>query len=155
MPLPFPEPSEKPAEPPGKDAKPPKSADGRLLQPTPVSRDLLVVITEQATQKTILHRLEIAPQRPARYIRPRVRYDLEKERIEIRVRPVADLAIPAGGVRVECEFVEPLMPDAENRLAGVVEAPTFEANLYAEVPSGSGRRMTLYLHVDGVPRAFV
>jgi len=155
VPLPFPEPPEKAPEPPEKDAEPQKSAGGLLLQPTPVSRNLLVVITQQPTQKTILHRLGIVPQRPVRYIRPRVGYDLEKERVEIRVRPVVEAAIPAGGVRVECELVEPLMPDAENRLAGVVESPAFEANLYAEVPSGSDRRMTLHLHVDGFPRAFV
>lgn len=147
--LPFPEPPEEEAA--AKDG----DAGAESPMPTAIAANLLMVLTDRATQQTTIKRLEVAPQRPARYVRPQVGYNLEQERVEIRVTPVDKGAVPPEGIEIKAEFVTALTSDAESRLEGTIEAPSFAASLYAEVPEGADREATVYLHVDEFPRAFV
>ena len=55
--------------------------------------------------------------------------------------------------RSVAEFAEPLPPGTEARLFGLLKPPSYEVNLYAEVPVDSNA-MTLRLTIDDYPRAF-
>jgi hypothetical protein len=130
--------------PPPKSDKPP---------PTPLAHGLLVVITDQADQRQTFRWLQIAPQRPQRYIRPQVRYRAARERIEIRVAAVDRALLPADGVRIHGDILEPLPLDAERQLDAVLQPGGPDAELHVEVPAAAGRIVALRLTVDGYPRA--
>jgi hypothetical protein len=164
--LPGGQPVEIPFPPPPKPLPPPKP--GAAVPPPPVveavpasRRDvplpygLLLVVSDPAEKQKTLKRIEITPQRPSRFLRPKVSYSPARQRIEIQVTPLERSLLPADGVQVHCEIADPLPADAEVRLDGELKAPAYEANLYAEVQSALGRVVPVRLHVDGYPRAFV
>jgi hypothetical protein len=138
------------------DKKPaPKPAAKPALPPVPIRHGILMVITEPKLKQKTIKRIDYSPQHPRRYIRPRVDYNAQKERIEITVVPNDRSLLPTGGVRVRCEFADPLAPDVDAQLDGEVKEPRYSANLYADVPLSGNRVVTLSLTVDGYPRAFV
>jgi hypothetical protein len=114
------------------------------------------VVTDRETQRRSIKPVRIRPQRPRRFLQPRVSYDSNRERVLIRVTPEAPARMPPGPpVRVRAEFQEPLEPDAERRLEGELAAGAESVELYAEVASLARRTVTLQLHIDGYPRAFL
>jgi len=121
--------------------------------PVPLASGLVAIITDLADQRQTFRHLAIAPQRPQRYIRPQVRYRAARERIEIVVAAQDPLLLPADGVRIRAEIVEPIPADAERQLETVLKSPATEAELFAEVPAGPGKFVTLRLTVDDYPRA--
>ena len=122
--------------------------------PTPLDHGLLLVITDTKDQRQIFKHLAATPQRPPRFVRPRVRYSAARERIEVTVAAVEPSLLPPGGVRISGEIVEILPVDAERQLDGTLTAAQ-PAELFVEVPSAAGRVATLRLAVDGYPRAFL
>jgi len=121
--------------------------------PVPLAHGLMLVVTDQADQRQTFKWLQIAPQRPQRYIRPQVRYRAGRERIEIKVTAVDPELLPADGVKLQGDILEPLPPDAERQLDAVLKPGDAEAEMYVEVPAAAGRVVTLRLTVDGYPRA--
>jgi hypothetical protein len=158
--LPFPKPAdEEPALPADEGAAKAEgavpAANESAKPAISIVHGLLVVITEEQSQLKTIRRIELAPQRPRRYVRPRVGYDPRRERIVIRVVPQDAALIPPGGVKIRGELLGDVPPAVEARLDGHLKAPDFEADLFAGVPAEVGRVLTLRLDVDGYPRAFI
>lgn len=151
-PMPTPSPMNGNGAPMGDEKKaesPPQS------QTVPIPNDLLLVLTDSATGRKILKRLQIAPQRPRRYLNARVGYNLDQERIEVQVQMKDRLAFSPNGVRITGELAEGLEPGWTAQLAGRLNGPNDVARLFVNVPEAQGRVVTLRLHADGYPRAFV
>jgi hypothetical protein len=58
-------------------------------------------------------------------------------------------------VNVECDLATDVDALASGKLRDVLSAPNFMAKLFVNVATGPPRDITLYLHVDDYPRAFV
>jgi hypothetical protein len=137
---------------------PAPSETSKTLTTTPGHRvvdSLLVVVTEPEKQQHTLTRLELAPQKPTRFLRPRVGYNLTRQRLEIEVLPQDRNLLPPEGVQVRAEFSPPLSGEGERRTDTVVTAPIFRGEMFADIPAQAEKTVTLYLHVDDYPRAFI
>ncbi len=143
--LPFPMPAGE------KQEEPPKTPPPRI----DLSHGLLVVVTDRQSQLKTIERVEIDPQRPRRYVEPRVSYSVDHELLQIRVVPRDKGLLPAGGVKVHADFAKPLPAGTQAQLDGEINEPDYAANLFAEVPAVLGKKLTLRLTVDGYPREFV
>lgn len=141
--IPFPKPAE---EPPAKLDKP---------LPPVAPHGMIVVVNDPKSGRSMVKRIEVAPQRPRRFLRPQVRYNADRERIEVTVVPIDRSQIPPEGVKVRAEIVEPLPIDAERELEGDVVSPNFEARLFVAVDSQSEKFLTMQISVDDYPRAFI
>jgi hypothetical protein len=144
-PIPFPPPPAD-APPPAEGAPPPELPrfdDGALL-----------LVTELASGRVSVHPIGVAPQRPRRFVSPRVRYNAIEERIEITVTADDPAAMPETPVRVACQVVEPLPPGTQARLSDELRAPNYMASLWIDAPLDPARLLTLTLSVDDYPRAF-
>ena len=155
-PIAFPKPPDEP--PPAKPA-PKEAAGGEAAKPAansaPAVQELLLVVADRKTQQRTIRRIQFEPQRPRRFVQARVGYDLQEQRVRIRVAAPNPAVLPPGVLKVRAEFVEPLEEAAERRLEGELRAPDFATDLYAEIESAPQRIATVQLHVDGYPRAFV
>ncbi|MCO6456238.1 MAG: carboxypeptidase regulatory-like domain-containing protein, partial [Pirellulaceae bacterium] len=120
-----------------------------------VNQGLLVVIRDRQTGESTLRRLDFAPQRPRRYVRVEVGYNLNAEQLHVTVTGQSPDLLPADGVKVRAEIVEPLPQTVQARLEGELKAPDYQAVLYANIPAVPRRTVTLRVHVDDYPRAFV
>ncbi len=149
MPMPAPAPMNGDAAP--MEEKPPENAP----QTVPIPHDLLMIVTDAASGRKILKRIQLAPQRPRRYLRAQVGYNLDRERIEIQVEMQDPDSFSPNGVRIAAELAEGLQPGWTAQLAGRLNTPNDVARLFVNVPELAGRVVTLRLHADGYPRAFV
>jgi hypothetical protein len=139
----------------GSNGAAPPAAPAAAPPPPQLDLGLLLVITDTADGSQIFKRLSIAPQRPQRYVVPRVRYSRARERIEIQVSPVDDSLLPPDGVRLSAELAETIAPDAERQLAALLRPGDPPAEMFVEVPAAAGRVANLRISVDGFPRAFL
>jgi hypothetical protein len=168
VPLPFPVPDEKKAAEPAKPqakltatasaapASKAATADEPPAPPRPVlDRGFLVVVTDRETQLKTITRIDIEPQRPRRYVRPQVGYNLDRETLQIRVVPQDKALLPPDGVHVHADIATPLPPGTQAQLDADVKAPDYVANLFCELPADAAKVVTVRLTVDGYPRAFV
>jgi hypothetical protein len=114
---------------------------------------MVVVITDVESKQQTFRQLDIAPQRPQRYIKPQVRYRAARERIEIRVTAQDPALLPEGGVRIHGEVAESLPPEAERQLDAVLNSRQPVAEMFVEVPAAADEVVTLQLTVDDYPRA--
>ncbi len=164
VPLPFPKAGaaagpekEKPAAEKPKEgaaeAKPPEAAAAAPLQS--VDHGLLVVVTDLQTGLKTVHWLDVAPQRPRRYVQPKVSYNVERGTVEVLVRAADKSLVPAGSISVHAELSPRPREGAQSQLDGKLTAPDYEALLSAETTAEPGTLLTLWLTVDGYPRAFV
>jgi hypothetical protein len=120
----------------------------------PADHGLVLVVSDQQTKlKTVLW-LDVAPQRPRRYVHPEVGYNLDRGILEIRIRPQDKSLVPPDGVAVHAELSPKLPAGAQSELDGRVEAPDYEARLSAEIAPETGKTVTVRLTIDGYPRAF-
>ncbi|MFO0818868.1 MAG: hypothetical protein U1A77_13055 [Pirellulales bacterium] len=119
-----------------------------------VRHGLLMVIRDLESGAVSARRIQFRPQRPRRYLIAEAEYDAIAERLSIRVRPRDPRLTPDRGYRVSAEFPETLPPGTEAQLEGVVNAPGYEATLYAAIPTEVQRMVTVHLRVDDYPRAF-
>ena len=113
--LPFPPPKEEkkpeePPPPPGGDEAAPADAAKAAPPPlpplkTPLEHGLVAVISDHQTHLTTVRWLDIAPQRPRRYVHPQVAYDFDAGRLRIRVQPQDKSLLPPGTVHVHAELV--------------------------------------------------
>ena len=122
---------------------------------TSIRHGMLLVVRRRDTGETLLRRIDFRPERPRRYVRPKVGYDVASERIVVDVVPRDRAAVPPEGIDVTCEFPEPLARGTEAQLQGRIQPPDYQARLYVEAPASESRVQTLYLTIDGYPRAFV
>lgn len=144
-PIPFP--------PPPADAPPP--AEGAAPPPLPrFDHGALLLVTELANGRVSVHPIVVAPQRPRRFVRPRVRYNAVTERVEITVTADDPAAMPEKPVRVACQVAEPLPPGTQARLSDELSAPNYTASMWIAAPLDPARVLTLTLSVDDYPRAF-
>lgn len=166
VPLPFPAPPPAEAPPPAADAKaaPPKEEAEAKDEPTgvagfdqltPLPNGLLCIITDRGSGRKTVRPIRFAPQRPRRYVRADVAYNRREERIEIRVGMQNPSLFPPDGVTVRAELAEGSFEGTEAILEGRIEQPDGEAHLRIGVPEEFGRTVTLHLHVDEYPRAFI
>jgi hypothetical protein len=130
-------------------------ADAEAKPAVSVRHGMVVVVRARDTGDAYLRRIDFRPERPRRYVRPQVGYNPDLERIEIRVRPLDRNAFPAGPVEVRADFPEPLPQGTVAQLRGTIQAPDYEARLFIEAPASDSRVQTVYLDVDGYPRAFI
>jgi hypothetical protein len=159
VPIPFPKSSPGSTEAPSEATRPNKDSEGTFtgnaINTAVVPNGMLFIVTDKKTQQSTVKKVVISPQRPRRFLRPIVRYNSEQERIEVTIEPIDRDSIPASGIKVSASFAESLAANAARELEGEIRAPQFQANLFAEVDSQAERMVTLYLHVDGYPRAFM
>lgn len=142
VPVPFP------------DMKAAEGEDAAGLLPAAVPRDLLMIIASRTSGTTTLHRLQLAPQRPRRYVRTIVTYDPLDERLHMRVMPTEGRLLPAGGVEVRARFEVPLQAGTQNKLAGKIMGAEDEVRMYADLARAEVPQR-LYIDIDGYPRAFI
>ena len=121
----------------------------------PLAHGLVAVINDRQTHLTTVRWLDIAPQRPRRYVHPHVAYDFDAGRLRIRVQAQDKSLLPPGTVHVHAELIPAPPAGTQTRLDGDLTAPAFEANLYADVVPDPGKTLTVRIAVDGYPRAFV
>lgn len=160
--IPFPVPGKAPPSPEPKPAGA-AAAEGAPMPPaatgpplgTPVERGFLLVLSDLETSQKTFHQLDIMPQRPSRYVHPRVGYSQERGRIEILVQAQEVSLLPPDGAKVSVQLEEPLSTDAEARTDGLLSSSSPQAEMYIEVASEPGKVVTLLLDVDSFPRAFV
>ena len=110
---------------------------------------------EQDARQTFFKQIRVVPQRPRRYVQPRVGYNARLERIEVSVTARDDALLPADPVEVVCEVAGELAAGTQGKLRDTLHATKPQANLFVNVPATPSQQVTLYLHVDDYPRAFV
>lgn len=146
IPIPWvpPAPGPPPAAPPaGTPSPPPGTACGR---------DLLLVLHDTAAGTMEVVPVGISPQRPQRYLAPRVLYDTRTRRVTLRLEPVEALAAPNGAVPVRVHLGG--TPASEPTVAANISART-GGEVAATVPPELVDPVLLFVEVDGWPRAFV
>jgi hypothetical protein len=167
--LPFPPPPKTPGEKkPDEPAPPPANGDegatpgdAKAAPPplpplkTPLEHGLVAMISDHQTHLTTVRWIDIAPQRPRRYVHPQVAYDFDAGRLRIRVQPQDKTLLPPGTVHVHADLLPAPPAGTQTRLDGDLTAPDFEANLYADIVPDPGKTLTVRISVDGYPRAFV
>ena len=121
----------------------------------PLEHGLVAVINDPQTHLTTIRWIDIAPQRPRRYVQPKVAYDFDAGRLRIRVQPQDKSLLPPGKVHVHADLVPPPPAGTQTRLDGEMTAPDYEAELYADIIPDPGKTLTLRISIDGYPRAFV
>lgn len=120
-----------------------------------VTSGLVFVIRDLDRNRSVVKQVEIAPQRPRRYLVPQVSYDRLRQRVEVIVRPKDPRWLPPKGSRVHWDIGNQVPPDTSMQLEAEVKPPNFEARLFANVPPDPRRYVTVALNVDGYPRAFL
>jgi len=150
IPIMFPDPPE------AKDAPKPDPAAPVVETRPSVASGMVLVITDEANKQRIIKRIELQPQRPSRYIKPKVSYNLNEGRIEIALEPKDDkLRLPPGGSKVVWDTTGQIPDGANVGVEGNIMGPDFGAQLYAEIGPDDDRIVTVNLTVDGCPRAFI
>ena len=134
-----------------------KNAKAESLPTGPqLNHGLIVEVSDPKDPTQVSYRqFDIVAQRPRRYVRPQVAYNSRLERIEITVRPRSASILPDKPVRVACKISGGLDSAAEGKLEDVISAPNYEAKLFVYEPAQPPRDVTLYVDVDGYPRAFI
>lgn len=156
---------QRPLPPPGAASPPDAASEPEPEEPPPAAGErpplpdfrygAVMVVTDHETHEAVFIPIAVETQRPMRYIRPVVRYDLQRERVEIIVRGESAGVMPPEGSTVSADFVEPLDVTATALLEGVLQGPQYTSRLFADVPTAPGKVVHLRLHVDGFPRAFL
>ncbi|MDG2468071.1 MAG: hypothetical protein P8M80_02220, partial [Pirellulaceae bacterium] len=120
-----------------------------------VRHGLLAVLTDSVSLKSQIWRFDFMPQKPNRFLEVVADYDAARERVGIRVWSPRAHAIPGDGHEVVCEFKSPLPLSAQSLLRGRVTKDKRQLELFADVATSVDRVETVYMHVDGYPRAFI
>ena len=141
--------AEKPKEPGGEPKPPEAAAAGASLQS--LDHGLLVVVTDLQTQLKTVRWLDVAPQRPRRYVHPKVSFNVERGTVEVLVRAADKSLVPEGGMSVHAELSPLPNKGAQSQLDGRLIAPDYEATLSAETTAEPGTPLTLWLTVNGYP----
>ena len=124
-------------------------------QSSSLSQEFVLVITDRKTGQSLIQPVVVTPQRPRRFLRPLVRYNADRERIEVTVVPIDNALLPPQGVKVRMHLLEPLPDDASRELEAEIGSPDFEARMFADVAARPEKSVTLQLSVDDYPRAFI
>jgi Carboxypeptidase regulatory-like domain len=119
-----------------------------------VPQGVIVMMTDRGSGQSLFRSLAIEPQRPRRFVRPDVRYNSDRERIEVTIVPIDRALIPPQGVKIRANLIEAIPEDAARELEADLTAPSFVARMFVEVSPGAEKIVTLQLSVDDYPRAF-
>jgi hypothetical protein len=150
-----------PFPPPGKAAKPegaPKPDEAAKPaagppEPPALSPVLAVVITDHASNRQAVRKVDILTQRPARYLRAAAEYDPLRRRVEFVFRPMKPSALPADGVRI---VAEPDVQETQDlyHADALLRQGAEETLLHVEVPRDMTEIYPIIVQVDGFARAF-
>ncbi|MCH8829787.1 MAG: hypothetical protein IID45_09440, partial [Planctomycetes bacterium] len=120
-----------------------------------VQNGFVLVIRDVKTKGTFFRRIAFAPQRPRRFLRPKLSYDRTRRVIDVRFVPFDSASLP----------LEPIKIAAELRPTGVANDPVLaeaqisrdnpHASLSLPIPAQNDRIVEVWIHVDGFPRAFI
>ncbi|MEI8019537.1 MAG: carboxypeptidase-like regulatory domain-containing protein [Schlesneria sp.] len=119
-----------------------------------VPQGVILMMTDRSSGQSLFRSIAIEPQRPRRFLSARVQYNADRERIEVTIVPIDRGLIPPQGVKIRANLIEAIPEDAARELEADLAAPSFEARMFVEVPTGPEKIVTLQLSVDDYPRAF-
>eukprot|EP00913_Durusdinium_trenchii_P028470 g26698.t1 len=120
-----------------------------------VRNGFVLVVRDPKTNGTFFRRIAFAPQRPRRFLQPKVAYDIKRRVIDIRVAPYDTAALPPEPVKVTAELrptgiaTEPILAEAE------VSRDEPNQSLSLSIPPRNDRIVEVWIHVDGFPRGFI
>jgi hypothetical protein len=114
-----------------------------------------MIIRNVDSGEVTIRRLEIAPQRPRRYLDAVASYDASTDRIQVDVTAANEAAIPPDGVRVKLRIVEGVSAQQEKRLEAELKPPGYSAQLYAFLQPTAPQMVTAVVDADDFPRAFI
>ncbi|TWU23446.1 hypothetical protein Pla52o_29820 [Novipirellula galeiformis] len=144
------------------DAVPSDSAEPTDAEPTDaeapaisITHGLLVVIRDAATGTTAILPIQCSPQRPRRYVQPRVRYDAAVGKLVIDVEAVKGFVVPAEGIPIQARLSDDAEPGVNLTLAGRLHANETNLRLSADIPTNDDTQLLVELDVDQFPRAFL
>lgn len=120
----------------------------------PLDHGLLLAATDPASGRVVLRQVTVRPQHPSRYLEPEVRFDPRSKRLLIGVSAIDPALLPEEGCQVTCHFADRLDASAARRLSGVVTSNQ-PAAMFAELVESQAWPLTLYMNIDGYPRAFI
>lgn len=139
--------------PPETDKTPPTGKDEALAGIAELPFGALFVITEPTTGKKMVKHLEFAPQRPRRYVAPRVDYQPDSQTIDVAVSRRENAVTPAE-IKVHCEFGGLEWNESPPRTAtGKMAQGQNEIRFSFPVPNHV-QKMPLAIAIDDYPRAF-
>jgi hypothetical protein len=113
------------------------------------------MIRDVESGELTVRRLQIAPQRPPRYLAAVASYDASTDRVQIDVTAANENAIPPEGVRVKFKIAQGISSQQEKRLEAVLKSPDYSAQLYAYLQPNAPLEITALVDADDFPRAFV
>lgn len=122
---------------------------------TKLARDLVLVIRDPQTKGAFFRRIRFAPQRPRRFLRPKLAYDRLRRVIQVELSPYDVAALPSEPVKVTAELRptgvarEPLLAEGE------ISRDAPRVSLSLPLPARAERVVEVQIHVDGFPRAFL
>jgi hypothetical protein len=132
----------------------PDPAKASEFKGVPLRHGLLVIARDLESGDLTIRRVEIAPQRPRRYLNAVASYDASTDRVQIDVTAANENAIPPEGVRVAFRIVEGVSAQQEKRLEAVLKSPDYSARLYAFLGANAPQDVTAVVDADDYPRAF-
>src|SRR5262249_44050798 len=118
-----------------------------------ITHGLLAILTDRQTGASLFRRVTVAPQKPQRYVRPRVDYDRQTQQVRITVEAQDRAFLPPDPVKVAARASLGASTQTA-QLAGKIEAPDYTARLFLAAPPDASRVIDLYLDIDGYPRAY-
>ena len=155
------EPSDEPpnaAEPSATEAGPENGAGDAGSQEPPgidVTHGLLVVVREEQAEVTSIHVVDVAPQRPRRYVDVSAGYDAALGRMTVRAEPLDGVTLPAAGIPIAVRLSDDAANPLELSLAGRLTVSQSRVGLTANLASDPGRTVIAEVDIDGFPRAFL
>ncbi|MCA9174401.1 MAG: carboxypeptidase regulatory-like domain-containing protein [Planctomycetales bacterium] len=152
QPFPFPKQSAAPEQD-GPPADHAPEANGAEAAPTTLPGTIILVIEDQDSEYRMLRRLSLQVQHPRRFARPRVRYSLERQRIEVEVAAKPGAELPQNAVQADIALDAPLVPGPASRLQAEFDASR-TAQLHIDLPPIPGGAATVRVAIDNYPRAY-
>ena len=133
-------------------------SDGPAKRPpsTAMPSGMAVVLTDLESGESTLRPITFAVQRPRRFVRPRVGYDVINQRIRVDVQPINVKQLPLGKpVEVSCELANDFGGRAQGKMRGQLIGSPQRASMFINMPSPPPQVARVHLNVDGYPRAFI
>ena len=121
----------------------------------PLDYGIAIVVSDHDLDLVSFHRINMAPQRPRRYVHPIVKFDARLRRLQIGIAARQLESVPKKGIRVTAELDGVPVADTVGKLTGVIKPDAGRLDLDIRLPRGKMKARRLLLHIDDYPRAFV
>ncbi len=135
----------------GKDDKSAETAAKKPLVES-IRHGLVVIITQLSTGEQLMRRIDFRPRHPRSYVTASVGYDRTKELVSIQVSAKNAKELPDKGIPVQAEYFPALQGSAASTAVTLTPQSPI-AKMFTTLPSQAGQNATLWLHIDGFPRA--